>query len=142
MTDKINEFFDMTDNVENELEEIDEHKEIDIIEVDPVIHHPTIKQNALDDYNATRDSMKAMITKGTVMIDDLIKVTKESESPRAYEVLSGYMKTIAEMNKTLMDIHKNTKEITEEKNEKQHQETNNYVYVGSTEDLQKELEAK
>jgi len=139
MKNKIDDFFDMTDDVQNELDEV-ENKEIDIIEVEPIIHHPSIKENALDDYNATRESMKTMITKGTVMIDDLIAVTKESESPRAYEVLSGYMKTLTDMNKALMEIHKDTKEITEEKEQKQHQENNSYVYVGSTEDLQKELE--
>jgi len=128
----INEFF----NVE-EIELSSEESKT----LEPVVHHPTIKENALDDYHSTRESMKTMIDKGSDMIDDLIKVTKESESPRSYEVLSGYMKTITEMNKALMEIHKDTKTITEEKTN-QHQETNNFVYVGSTEDLQKELESK
>jgi len=128
---KIDEFFN--------VEEIELSSEESEKILNPIVHHPNIKENALDDYHSTRESMKTMIDKGTEMIDDLMKVTKESESPRSYEVLAGYMKTISEMNKSLMEIHKDTKTITEEKNNP-HQETNNFVYVGSTEDLQKKLE--
>lgn len=118
-----------------------EEDEQEIAIVEPIVHSPDIKSNTLNDYQATRDSMKTMITKGTEMMDSLINVAKESESPRAYEVLSGYMKTIADMNKSLMEIHKDVKDITEQKEEPTKEETNNYVFVGSTEDLQKELDS-
>lgn len=123
----ITEFF----NVDEEKQQLDY--------IEPIVHSDDIKKNTLADYHSTRESMKTMIVRGTAMIDDLIQVAKESESPRAYEVLSGYMKTIADMNKSLMEIHKDTKEITEIKDESPKEETNNYVYIGSTEDLQKEL---
>lgn len=117
----------------------EQEKEIAVIH--PILHHADIKQNTLDDYHSTRESMKTMITKGTDMIDDLITVAKESESPRAYEVLSGYMKIITEMNKALMEIHKDTKEITEVKNDNNDdEEKTNYEFIGSTEDLQKVLD--
>lgn len=126
----------------DEFFNIEEEKtELEVL--DPIVHSPDIKKNTLDDYHATRESMKTMITRGTDMLDSLIGVTKESESPRAYEVLAGYMKTITEMNKALMDIHKETKEITQAKvEETPKEEGDTYVYVGSTEDLQKHLDDK
>lgn len=128
----------MSDNIDNFFNIEEDKHELGVI--DPIIHSDDIQQNTLTDYHATRESMKTMITRGTEMIDDLIKVAKESESPRAYEVLSGYMKTITDMNKSLMEIHKDTKEITQQKAPEQQQETNNYVYVGSTESLQQQLD--
>jgi len=123
----INEFFN--------VEEISEESKT----LEPVVHHPTIKENALDDYHSTRESMKITIDRGTEMIEDLMKVTKESESPRAYEVLSGYMKNLVEMNRSLIDLHKTVKEVTDEKSELKHEQSN-FVFVGSTESLQQELE--
>lgn len=128
MTDKIDVFF----NIEEDKQELSV--------INPIIHSTDIQANTLDDYSSTRESMKTMITRGTEMLDDLIKVTKESESPRAYEVLSGYMKNLTEMNKSLIELHKNVKEVTGIKNEQTTQETTNYVYVGSTEQLQQQLD--
>lgn len=122
-----------------EFFDIDEDKQ-EIATVEPIVHSDDIKVNTLDDYHASRESMKHMITKGTDMIDTLIQVTKESESPRAYEVLSGYMKNLTEMNRSLIELHKNVKEISEVKEEPTKGESDTYVYIGSTESLQQNLD--
>ena len=78
-------------------------------------------------------------------MDSLAKVAKESESPRAYEVLGGYLKTLAEVNKQLMDLHKVKRDITPQSGEGETGTggtTNNNVFVGSTEELQKYLESQ
>lgn len=129
MSSNMDEFF----NIE------EDKQQLEIKELEPIVHSNDIVKNTMDDYHSTRESMITMITHGTSMITDLMLVAKETESPRAYEVLSGYMKTITEMNKSLMELHKDTKELTQEKEQEVVKDQETYEYVGSTEDLQKEL---
>ena len=73
-----------------------------------------------------------------------MKVASESDSPRAFEVVSQLLKTATEANKELLDVHKQMKDI--EKDETKKQVTNNAFFVGSTKELQdmihKQLPAK
>ena len=69
-------------------------------------------------------------------------MASEGESPRAYEVVSQLIKTVADANRDLLDIHKKMKDLNKENpNSKTQQSagsiTNNAIYVGSTKDLQK-----
>lgn len=109
-------------------------------EMDTVIHHDSVLANATDDYVDTRANLKQLIYSGTGAIGNLIKVANESDSPRAYEVLSTYMKSLADINAALMGLHKEVKDITKESSDNKNQigelTNNNYIFTGSTEDLQ------
>lgn len=100
--------------------------------------------NAKDDYESVRKSLLELIVTGTASFDKLIKVANESESPRAFEVLSNMMRTLAEVNRDLMQLHKDAKDITAPKEESQPANGDSsggdtIVFQGSTEDLQKFL---
>ena len=107
----------------------------------PIAHSDDVVTNVKDDYNQARESMKDMITTGTSVIENLAKVAEESESPRAYEVLSNTLKTITEMNKALMELHKDAKDLMQQQQEGP-QTVNNtqYVFNGSGAELQKLLQ--
>jgi vacuolar-type H+-ATPase subunit B/Vma2 len=107
-----------------------------------VIQHDNVQDNAKDDYHQTRESLKHMIRKGTEMIDKLAVVAGESESPRAFEVMGGYLKQIAEMNKMLMEMNKDAKEILEKEKTDDDKAGDTYVFYGTTEDLQKAIKEK
>jgi len=64
-----------------------------------------------------------------------MRVAEAGDSPRAYEVASLLLKTVTEMNKDLIDIHKKAKDA-EKENVTIKNTTNNSIYVGSTTDLQ------
>jgi hypothetical protein len=68
----------------------------------------------------------------------MIEVARESEHPRAFEVLSGMIKGIADVNDKLMDLNKKQKELTKE-DKPAESTTNNNLFVGSTTDLQRML---
>ena len=90
------------------------------------------------DYNLVRKNLRDIIETGQGAIDGILNVASEGESPRAYEVVSQLIKTVADANRDLLDIHKKMKDL----NTKTHQQnadsiTNNAIYVGSTKDLQK-----
>ena len=68
----------------------------------------------------------------------MIEVARESEHPRAFEVLSGMIKNISDVNDKLMDLNKKHKEVSAA-TPQQGAITNNNVFVGSTTDLQRLL---
>ena len=101
-------------------------------------HAKAISVNAVDsekDYWLVRKNMKELIKTGEDAIDGIIKVATEGDAPRAYEVAAQMIKTVAEVNKDLMDLHKKVKEINKEELNINNT-TNQSIYVGSTSDLQ------
>ena len=73
-------------------------------------------------------------------MEEMIEVARATEHPRAYEVFSTMMKTIADVNGNLVDLHKKHKDIKrKDEPAKIAGTTNNNVFVGSTADLQKML---
>ena len=86
------------------------------------------------DYSEVRENLKELIDGGKVALDGILKVASESDSPRAFEVVSQLLKTSVEANKELLDVHKQMKELEAEDNAKN--VTNNACFVGSTKELQ------
>ena len=87
------------------------------------------------DYTSVRKNLKEIINKGNGAIDGILAVASEGDSPRAYEVAAQMIKTVAEANKDLMELHKKVKEISKEETN-YNATTNNAIYVGSTKELQ------
>jgi len=95
--------------------------------------------NVKDDYEYSRATYYELIEKGRESLDLMIEVARESEHPRAFEVLSNMIKGIADVNDKLMELNKITKEVTRDKDKEQKAITNNNLFVGSTSELQKFL---
>ena len=94
-------------------------------------------KDLLRDYSLVRQNIRELIDTGEVAIEGILKVATEGDSPRAYEVAAQMIKTVAEANKDLIDLHKKMKEIKKDDvSLNQHNTTNNSIYVGSTTDLQ------
>jgi len=90
-----------------------------------------------DDYEFSRKTYKDLIKTGTISLDVLAELARESEHPRAFEVLSRSIKDIADTTEKLMALQKNKKELTGEA--KKREVTNNNLFVGSTTELQRLL---
>ena len=95
------------------------------------------KKDIKDDYEFSRTTLKDLIKVGTYSMDSLAELARESEHPRAFEVLSNHLKAIGDITDKLMKLQKNKKELTEDDIRKEI--TNNNVFVGSTTDLQRML---
>ena len=96
------------------------------------------KKDIKDDYEFSRATLKDLITTGTLSLDTLAELARESEHPRAFEVLSNSIKNIGDVTDKLMNLQKTKKDLNKEDDE-QRQVTNNNVFVGSTEELQRML---
>jgi len=90
------------------------------------------------DYEYSRDTYYDLIEKGRESLDLMIEVARESEHPRAFEVLSNMIKGIADVNDKLMDLNKKQKDLQKE-DKPAETTTNNNLFVGSTTELQRML---
>lgn len=97
-------------------------------------------ENVENDYEYSKRTYYDLIEKGQNALDDMIDVARNLEHPRAYEVLSGMIKNVSDVNDRLMDLNKKKKDFY--KNDIKQIEgntTNNNLFVGSTTDLQRML---
>ena len=69
---------------------------------------PQIQTN---DYEFARSNLYDLINKGSHALEDIIDVAKQSESPRAFEVVTNLLKTMVDANKDLLDLAKKQKEL-------------------------------
>ena len=97
------------------------------------------KKDIKDDYEYSRKTYKDLIDTGVRSLDVLAELARESEHPRAVEVLSKTITDIGDTTEKLMALQKSKKEINKQDEEKK-QITNNNVFVGSTTDLQRILQ--
>lgn len=92
--------------------------------------------NQKTDYEYSRDTYYELIEKGKDALEDMVNVARESEHPRAFEVLSGMIKNISDVNDRLMDLNKKKKELDQKEVVKQVENQQNNFYL-STAELQK-----
>ena len=89
----------------------------------------------MKDYSYARKNLKGIIDSAQTSIEDLGSIAATSESPRAYEVLAGLIKTIVDANKDLLELQRKVKQLKEDTS--QPQSVTNALYIGSTTELQK-----
>ena len=98
----------------------------------------TDKDDQQKDYEYTRGELYSLIDQGQEAVRGALEVAQESGHPRAYEVAVAAMKHVADMTEKLQALHKNMKDLDEEKKGPS-KVTNNAMSVGSTSELQKML---
>jgi hypothetical protein len=125
VTDGLNEVL----NVNSELVEVDNFPE----------PKKAISADAQNDYAYARENIHDVIDKGGEALDYLLELAKQSEHPRAFEVVSQLTKTLVDANKDLLQIQKQLKELQKEERDENPQSVTNALFVGSTADLQKML---
>ena len=118
----------------------------EIVEQEPIVLTPVERQDAAStDFEAVRANLYSIIEKGNKAINGILHVASEGDSPRAYEVVSQLIKSVADANKDLLQLHKQLKEIKQESpasTQSAQNITNQSIFVGSTTELQKLLKGK
>ena len=100
-----------------------------------------MSNNVKSDYDYSRQTYYDLIEKGRESLEDMIEVARQSEHPRAYEVLSGMIKNISDVNDKLMDLNKKQKDIDKKDEVPQVGGTTNNLFL-TTADLQKMMITK
>jgi hypothetical protein len=91
------------------------------------------------DFEYARENMMEVINKGQEALFDLMDVARQSQHPRAYEVLATMMNTMVSASKDLLDLQAKKKKIMEDDPSASPQQVTNNLFVGSTAELQKYL---
>jgi hypothetical protein len=89
------------------------------------------------DFDHARKNLRDLAAKGDLALDTLLQVANASEHPRAYEVAANLIKTLADLNKDLMDIQKKKQDLTGSKTTEQKTIIDKAVFIGSTAELVK-----
>lgn len=89
------------------------------------------------DFDFARENIKEIIEQGGPVLDELIKLAKASDHPRAYEVVSTLMRTLIDANKDIIEVHERKAKIKGNAKDPQPGTTtnNNAFFVGSTKDM-------
>jgi hypothetical protein len=88
-----------------------------------------------------RDNIVNLIEVGQEALSNLSSLAVQSQQPRSYEVLANMLKTMIDANHQLIDIHEKNRHLESEKKTDQPKSvTNQNLFVGSSEELQKIVE--
>ena len=122
--DKLNEVFDL------------EPIEGDFISKRGVVLVP--KDNAVEnDYDYSRINLYGLLQSGQDALESALEIAKQSENPRAFEVVGNLIKQLADINHQLLDVHIKKQKMTTKEVDKAASITNNSIFVGSTSELNK-----
>ena len=97
------------------------------------------------DYERVRKDLFDLAGQGDEAIELMLELARESEHPRAFEVLGQLIKQNAEIGEKILKLHKTKKEVDKDDNLSAlppSGTTNNNVFIGSTAELQKMLRAE
>lgn len=119
--------------IENAIEVIPPQKKVEVINI------PHEDSDIEADYNLSRRTFRSLIDKGNAAMENLTDLAKESESPRAYEVLATMMRTIADTTKDLYDLQKKTKDLKGARRDEPTVTVEKAVFVGTPSDLLKRI---
>lgn len=92
-----------------------------------------------DDFQQARLALKNMISKGQTAVDEIMHIARQSDNPRAFEVVGQLIKTVGDAAKDLLALQKTKKEISGAKNKEdippQIGTQNNILVTGTTNDI-------
>lgn len=120
-----------------------ESKQVATIAGNNVVTIPAgeIAENADYDYETTRSNLHALLCQGQEALMHSLELAKQSEHPRAFEVVGNLMKQLADINHQLMDLSEKRQKLKDSTTKDSGTTiTNNTAYfVGSTAELNKML---
>ena len=131
----------MSTNIDEHLDEVlgvinMPKKEITKVEK---VKPPINGQDEDPDFHYARENLYNLIERGQDGLEELLEIAKQSEHPRAFEVVGQMIDKLTTTNKELLNLHKTKKDISTEKGPTN---VTNALYVGSTAELQKMLKGK
>ena len=93
-----------------------------------------IEDDIHNDYRYARENLYGVIEKGTDALNTLVDLANQSQSPRAFEVVSTLIKTLSDTNKDLLEVQSKLKKLREDEAPKN---VTNALFIGNTAELQK-----
>lgn len=124
----------------SEIFDVEPIKEVTKEEVLPAVMEYADPVNADADF--ARENIRELVTQGNQAVNELMLIARDGQHPRAFEVLSGLMKNLADMNKDLLEIQKRKKDLAPKAEAQNNLNIDKAVFVGSTAELVKMLKTQ
>jgi hypothetical protein len=124
----------------SEIFDVEPMKEVSKEEILPAVIEYADPVNADADF--ARENIRELVTQGNQAVNELMLIARDGQHPRAFEVLSGLMKNLADMNKDLLEIQKRKKDLTPKAESQNNLNIDKAVFVGSTAELVKMLKTQ
>jgi hypothetical protein len=86
------------------------------------------------DFEYTRENIMTIIETGNKSLEELFDLARQAQNARAFEVIASLIKTLADANKDLLDLHKKSREL-DPQSVSNAKTVNQNLFVGSTKEL-------
>jgi hypothetical protein len=116
---------------------IPQQKQLEVIDNNTGEIVKTAEGKIETDYDTSRENLRELLIIGQNALNHALEVAKQSEHPRAFEVVGNLMKQLADVNQQLMDLHQQKKKLDIPLKGENAKVTNNAIFVGSTAELNK-----
>ena len=124
----------------SEIFDVEPIREVSKEKILPVVVEYADPVNADADF--ARENIRELVTQGNQAVNELMLIARDGQHPRAFEVLSGLMKNLADMNKDLLEIQKRKKDLAPKAESQNNLSIDKAVFVGSTAELVKMLKTQ
>ena len=124
----------------SEIFDVEPIKEVSKEEILPAVVEYADPVNADADF--ARENIRELVVQGNQAVNELMLIARDGQHPRAFEVLSGLMKNLADMNKDLLEIQKRKKDLAPKAESQNNLSIDKAVFVGSTAELVKMLKTQ
>ena len=95
------------------------------------------------DYEKSREHYYKLLDKGNDALEYALQIAKQTDHPRAFEVVGQLLKNTTEVNDRIMELQIKMEQMkTLERRGNPTKVTNNALFVGSTAELQKLIKGK
>ena len=98
------------------------------------------KEDTQTDYVQSRENFYELVEKGKKALDGAMDIARETDQPRAYEVVAQLLKNVTDTNKEIIELQKRMEDLKAHERKLGNTNINNALFVGSTADLQKMLQ--
>lgn len=101
-----------------------------------------VDEEASGDIEYARQNLYDVVSTASEAVDDMVAIARQSQHPKAYEVLNSVLKTKADVAMNLADLQMKKMRLRSQHNNPQNpdgQTINNNLFVGSTAELQQML---
>ena len=124
----------------SEIFDVEPIKEVSKKEILPAVVEYADPVNADADF--ARENIRELVVQGNQAVNELMLIARDGQHPRAFEVLSGLMKNLADMNKDLLEIQKRKKDLAPKAETQNNLSIDKAVFVGSTAELVRMLKTQ
>ena len=126
-------------SIDDKLSQVFDVAPIEKQEVLPAVQNLEVNRDLENDFETTRSNIHSLLQQGQDALYHALEVAKQSEHPRAFEVVGGLVKHLSDINSQLLDLHKRKQAIEAPTKKEAAVTNNNAIFVGSTSELSKML---